>query len=102
MTNVFSKEFADAAKKDPPFVPFAVPKIGGEPRIVPLQSHERADKYWADAIQRKKSKEGPHRVFLQAWVLYMLRFTSTGDLSDAWSSFGGLSAHLSHFLLFYT
>ena len=95
-THIFSKEFDDAAKKVPPFAPFVVPKIRDNPWVVPLQSHERASKYWADAIQHKKSKEGPQQVSHQAWILYMLRFISTGYLSDSWSSFGGISAQFSH------
>ena len=96
MTNVFSKEFAEASKKDPPFIPFVLPKLSEKPWMVPLQSHERAAKYWRENIQHKKTKDDPQQTSLQAWFLYTLRFIFTGDLSDAWSAFGGLSSQLSH------
>ena len=96
MANFFSKGFAEAAKKDPPFAPFAVPKISDKPWIAPLRPRERAAKFRTDDIQRKKSMGDPHHVSLQSWVLYMIRFIFTGDLSDVWSSFGGISSQLSH------
>ena len=44
MANISSKEFATASKKDPPYIPFVVPKVHEKPWGAPLQAHERADK----------------------------------------------------------
>ena len=89
MANVFTKAMAGAAKKDPPFSPFATPKLHQAPRIVPLQPRERAAKFRKDIISHKN---GAQQVRLQAWLLYMLRFVFTGDICSAWSNFGGLAA----------
>ena len=95
MTNIFSKEFYEASKKDPPFTPFVVPKLQDKPWIVPLTSHERACKNWRETIANK-NRAPSQQVSLQAWILYLLRFILTGDLCNAWKVFGGLSAQLSH------
>ena len=95
MTNTFSKEFAEAARKDPPFIPFVVPKVHEKPWMVPLGSHERAQKFFKENIA-KKSKDTSQQISLQAWLLYTLRFIFTGDLTDSWSQFGGLQAQFSH------
>lgn len=44
MGNVFTKAMAAAAKKGPPFSPFAAPQLRKAPWAVPLQSNERAAK----------------------------------------------------------
>ena len=95
MTNVFSKEFYEASKKEPPFTPFVVPKFEVKPWMAPLQSHERAAKYWRENIAHK-NRDPSQQVSLQAWILYLLRFILTGDLCNAWKEFGGLSAQLCH------
>ena len=48
MANVFTKAMAEAAKKDPPFSPFVAPKPHTAPWVIPLQSHERATKFWKE------------------------------------------------------
>ena len=95
MANVFPKEFAEAAKKDPPYVPFVVPKLHERPWMVPLGSHERAAKFWKESNSHK-SKDHVQQINLQAWLLYMLRFIFAGDLTDSWGSFGGIQAQFSH------
>ena len=60
-----------------------------------LPSHERDNKARKDSVPHK-SKDSSQQGSIQAWLLYMLRFILVGDLLDAWSSFGGLSAQLSH------
>ena len=95
MANIFSKEFADAARKDPPFIPFVAHKVHEKPWMVPLGSHERAAKFWKETIS-KKSKNHSQQVNLQAWILYTLRFIFSGDLTNSWCSFGGLQAQFSH------
>ena len=72
-----------------------VPELRKKPRCVPLASHERANKAWRD-ITSTKIKDPPQQVSLQAWLLYTLRYIFTGDLSDSWYAFGGLSAQLNH------
>ena len=94
MTNIFSKEFYDAGRKDPPYIPFVIPKLHEKPWMVPLSSHERAAKSWRESVSNKP-RDGSQQVNLQAWILYMLRFIFTGDLCDSWQHFGGLSAQLS-------
>ena len=44
----------------------------------------------------QKTKESPHQVITHVWLLYALRFILVGDLLGAWSTFGGISAQLSH------
>ena len=95
MVNLFTKEFALAGKKGPPFIPFVVPDIRKKPWRVPLASHERANKAWVDSTSTK-IKDSPQQVSLHAWLLYTLRYIFTGDLSDSWYAFGGLSAQLNH------
>ena len=95
MANVFSKEFAEAAKKDPPYIPFVVPKLHERPWMVPLGSHERAAKFWKESNSHK-AKDHVQQVNLQSWLLYLLRFIFAGDLTDSWGSFGGLQAQFSH------
>ena len=63
-----------------------------------LSSHERANKAWKDSVPHK-SKDIPQKVSIQAWPLYMLRFILVGDRLDAWSSFVGLIAQLSHLII---
>ena len=46
MVGLFTKEFAIAGKKDPPFAPFVVPELRKKPRGAPLASHERPNKAW--------------------------------------------------------
>ena len=82
------KEFYEAGKKEPPFTPFVVPKFQDKPWLVPLQSHERAAKYWRETVANK-TRDPSHQVSLQAWILYLLRFILTGDLRNAWKEFGG-------------
>ena len=90
MANVFSKEFYEASKKEPPFTPFEVPKFQDKPWLAPLQSHERAAKYWRETVARK-ARDPSHQVSLKAWILYLLRFIHTGDLCNAWGEFGGFT-----------
>ena len=47
-------------------------------------------------IASTKIKGPPQQVSLQAWLLYTLRYISTGDIIDSWYAFGGLSAKLNH------
>ena len=97
MANVFPKEFYEASKKEPPSTPFVVPKFQDKPWLVPLQSHERAAKYWREReTVAHKARDPSHQVSLHAWILYLLRFILTGDLCNDWKDFGGLSAQLCH------
>lgn len=86
----FAKEFYEESK-----IPFVVPKLYGGRRIVPLQSHEKADKYWIDSVAHK-SRGPSQQLCPQAWILYIQRFSLTGDLCNSWESFGGIAALLSH------
>ena len=95
MANVFAREFHLAEKKDPPFIPLVVPDLSKKPWCVPLASHERANKSWKDSVQHK-NKDQTQLINLQSYLLYNLRFLLTGDMLDAWHSFGGLSAQLNH------
>ena len=95
MANVFAKEITIAHKKGPLFAPFVTPKPHERPWRIDLPIQERANKAWKDSEPRK-SKGSPHQLSFQAWTLYILRFVLVGDLLDAWSAFGGLSAQLSH------
>ena len=95
MENVCHKEFFEASKKEPPFAPFVVPKFQDKHWLVPLQSRDRAAKYWRETVDRK-ARDPSHQVSLQAWILYLVRFIFTGDLCNDWDMFGGLSSQLSH------
>ena len=95
MANISTNEMAIAQKKDPPYAAFVTPKPHERPWCVDLPSHERHNKARKESVPHK-SKDSPQQVSIQAWLLYMLRFVVVGDLLDAWSSFGGLSAQLSH------
>ena len=95
MANVFDMEFYEAGKKKPPFTPFVGHKFQDKPWIVPLQSHERASKYWRETVAHK-ARDPSQKVGLQAWILYSIRFIITGDLCNDWKDFGGLSAQLRH------
>ena len=96
MENIFTKEITIARKKKgPPYASFVIPKSRERPWCVDLPSRERANKAWKDSLPRK-STDIPQKVRIQAWLLYMLRFILVGDLLDARSPFGGLSAQLSH------
>ena len=95
VANVFSKEFYEASKKEPPYTPFVSPKLHEKPWVVPMQSHEKASNYWGGSVARK-SRDPSQQVSPQAWILYLLRFILTGDLCNAWKAFGGLAAQLSH------
>ena len=61
----------------------------------PLQSHEKASKYWRDSVARK-SRDPSHQVSLHAWILYILGFILTGDLCNSWKAIEGIAAQLSH------
>ena len=93
MANVFPKGFYGASKKEAPFIPFVVPKFQDKPWIVPLQSHERAAKYWRETVAHK-ARDHSQQVSLHALILYMIRFILTGDLCNACENIGGLSAQL--------
>ena len=95
MVNLFTKEFSIASKKGPPYTPFVVPELRKKPWCVPLVSHERANKAWRYSASTK-IKDSPQKVRLQAWLLYTIRYIFTGDISDRWCAFGGLSAQLNH------
>ena len=45
MTNMFSKEFYEASKKEPPYTPYVLPELHKKPWPVPLLSHERAAQF---------------------------------------------------------
>ena len=68
MANAFTNEITIAQKKDHPSTPPVTPKPHERPWCIDRPSHER---------------------------LYIVRFALVGDLLDAWSAFGGLSAQLS-------
>ena len=53
MANGFSKEFYEASKKQPPYAPFVVPKLHEKPWVVPMQSREKASKYWGYSVSHK-------------------------------------------------
>ena len=84
-TNVFSKDFYEDRKNDPPFTSFVVPKFQGKHWLIPLQSHERAAKYWRETVANK-ARDPSQQVSLKAWILYVLRFILTGNLCNAWGS----------------
>ena len=78
MKNAFSKEFYEAPKQEPPYTPFAIPRLREQQWPPPL-SRERAAKFWRESIARKAS--GPtQKVSLQSWAPYIIRFFLAGDL----------------------
>ena len=78
-----------------PYIPFVTPKPHEHPWSVDLPIHDRANMAWMDSSPHK-TKNIPQEVSIQAWLLYYVRYILVGDLLDAWSSFGGLAAQLSH------
>ena len=66
-----------------------------KPWIAPIDSHDRAAKYWRESTARK-TKDPTQKVSLQAWQLYMVRFIFTGGLTDSRAAFGGISAQFPH------
>ena len=59
----------------------------------PRASHERSNKAWRESAPNKV-KESPHQNSLQVWMLYAIRYITTGDLSDSRYTFGWISAQL--------
>ena len=96
MANVFANEFYEPSKKEPPYAPFSAPMLRGGPRPpLELQRSEKTSHRWRYSVARKSS--GPSRqVSLQTWILYIVRFTITGDLRKACDAFGGLATQLSY------
>ena len=97
MANVFRKEFNIDQKKDPPVTPLVHPKPRERHWRVGLPSHERANKARKDSSPNK-TNESPHRVIIQAWLIYIRRFVLFVNLFSAWPAFGGLAAQLSHLI----
>ena len=95
MANVLSGEFFEARRRNAPFTPFVVPKFQDKPWLVPLQSHERAAKYWRGAVAHK-ARDPSYQFSMDAWILYLLRFILTGELCNARKDFGGMDAQLCH------
>ena len=95
MSNVFTNEFDEDAKKDQSSPPFRRAHASRKTSDRPLASRERAAKFRNDSAARK-SKDQSRQVSLHAWLLYIIRFIFDGDLTASCGSFGGLSAQFSH------
>ena len=95
--NFVRKEIAIAASKDPPYVPYLIPKLTEAPWLPSDSEHSSARKWWVANSKQAKRSLSPQEMTIQAFALYHLRFLFAADLCQAFSIFGGLGPQLSHF-----
>ena len=95
--NWIRKELAIAASKDPPFVPYLVPKLYEVPWLPSDSEHSSARKRWTSNAKQYKRSLSPQDFTIQAFSFYHLRFLFAADLCQAFSKFGGLAPQFSHF-----
>ena len=95
MVNFFTVELTKAKQKRPAYKPYVVPDLSKEPWRPFYPAHAKALETWR-ALNNSHKKPSPLDLSFQTWVFYNLRFLLAGDLTGAWTPFGGMSAQLSH------
>ena len=96
MANWINKQKAIASAKDPPYIPYLVPKLTDTPWMPPSAEHTSARANWLGFSKQAKRTASPQEMSIQCFALYHLRFIVAAELCKAWDKFGGLSCQLSH------
>ena len=96
MVNMIRKEIAEAANKDPPFLPFIVPKLSSIPWRPDTADHDQAIPSWKAYAKNRKTGQPALELSIQSFLLFQLRFVVAADICAAWLPFGGLAPQLSH------
>ena len=96
MVNMIRKEIAEAANKDPPFLPFIVPKLSTVPWRPDTTDHDQAISGWKAYAKNRKTGQAALELSIQSFLLFQLRFILAADVCQAWLPFGGLAPQLSH------
>ena len=100
MVNWINRQRAIASSKDPPFVPYLVPKLSENPWLPPTAEHSSARSAWMSFSKQARRTASPQELSIHAFTLYQLRFLLSAELCKAFGLFGGLSHQLSHLSTF--
>ena len=92
--NIFSEALYEGSKAIPPYIPFMAPKLWEAPWTLQDPAHKRA----AEAERSRQKRNAVKTSFLNTGQLALayLRYIIAGELSGAWTKFGGLGALLTN------
>ena len=93
----YNKQRAIAAAKDPPYVPYLIPKLAEAPWMPPTADHSGARAGWVAYSRQARRSNSPQELSIQSFALYHLRFIFAAELCGAFDLFGGLALQLAHF-----
>ena len=96
MVNFPTLEIEKAKQKRPAYHPYVTPDLSKEPWRPFYPAHAKAMDTWR-TLNISHKKPSPLDFSFQAFVFYNLRFLLAGDLTGAWTPFGGISAQMTHF-----
>lgn len=88
-------ELANGRCKKHPITPFLVAEMSQKPWMPNGQIHSKALGGW-EILQKTHKRPSSLDIGSQAAIAYNIRFVLAGDLAQAWQTFGGLSAQLTH------
>ena len=92
--NIFSQAMYEGSKAIPPYIPFVAPKLGEAPWTLQDPAHKRA----AETERSRQTRNAVKTSFLNTGQLALsyLRYIIAGELTGAWTKFGGLGALLTN------
>ena len=92
--NIFSEAMYEGSKAIPPYIPFVAPKLWEAPWALQDPTHKRA----AESERSRQKRNAVKTSFLNTGQLALtyLRYIMAGELSGAWTKFGGLGAMLTN------
>ena len=92
--NIFSEAMYEGSKAVPPYIPFVAPRLWEAPWALQDPAHKRA----AESERSRQKRNAVKTSFLNTGQLALayLRYIIAGELSGAWSKFGGLGALLTN------
>ena len=92
--NIFSAALYEGSKAIPPYIPFVAPKLWEAPWSLQDPAHKRA----GEAERSRQKRNAAKTSFLNTGQLALayLRYIIAGELSGAWTKFGGLGAMLTN------
>ena len=97
MTNFFSSELEKGRIARPPYTPYVTTdSLASYPWMPPDDPHHKALDRWKSNQTNFNRFTGGQDLSVAQFVLYRMRFILCGDLTDAWSDYGGLTAQLNN------
>ena len=97
MTNYFSTELEKGRISRPPYTPYVtVDSLASYPWMPTDDPHHKALDRWKTNQTTFNRYAGSQDLSLGQFVLYRMRFILSGDLTNAWSDYGGLTAQINN------